>query len=82
MRLHGRRLVPDRSAPYAGGRIDPLEPRRPAADVVIEIAPSILGARKDAVGDLRAARASEGLRVIEWSVQLLGDDVALAGDLP
>jgi GTP cyclohydrolase II len=56
--------------------------RRLADRVVVGIAPTILGAGKDAVGDLRAARVSEGLRVIERSVHLLGDDVVLAGDLP
>jgi riboflavin-specific deaminase-like protein len=56
--------------------------RKHLADrVVVGIAPTILGAGTDAVGDLNAGRVSDGLRVNGRSVHLLGDDVVMAGDI-
>jgi riboflavin biosynthesis pyrimidine reductase len=55
--------------------------QRLADRVVVGIAPTILGAGTEAVGDLSAAGVSEGLRLTGRSVRLLGDDVVLAGDV-
>ena len=49
--------------------------------VVVGIAPTILGAGTDAVGDLSIARVSEGLRLTRRSLHALGDDVVLAWDV-
>jgi GTP cyclohydrolase II len=49
--------------------------------IVVGIAPRILGAGTDAVGDLSVARVSDGLRLTGRSVHRLGDDVVLAGDV-
>jgi GTP cyclohydrolase II len=54
---------------------------RLADRVVVGIAPTILGAGTDAVGDLDAARVSDGLHLTGRSVHVLGDDVVLAGDV-
>jgi GTP cyclohydrolase II len=55
--------------------------QRLADRVVVGIAPTILGAGTEAVGDLSAARVSDGLRLTERSVHLLGEDVVVAGDI-
>jgi 3,4-dihydroxy 2-butanone 4-phosphate synthase/GTP cyclohydrolase II len=55
--------------------------QRLADRVVVGIAPTILGTGTEAVGDLRAARISDGLRLTGRSVHPLGDDVVLAGDV-
>jgi GTP cyclohydrolase II len=55
--------------------------QRLADRVVVGIAPNILGAGTEAVGDLSAARVSDGRRLTSRSVHVLGDDVVLAGDL-
>jgi GTP cyclohydrolase II len=55
--------------------------KRLADRVVVGIAPTILGAGTEAVGDLNVARVSEGVRVTGRSVHLLGDDVVMAGDV-
>ena len=49
--------------------------------VVVGIAPTILGAGTDAVGDLSVARVSDGLRLTGRSLHALGDDVVVAGDV-
>jgi len=49
--------------------------------VVVGIAPRILGAGTDAVGDLSVARVSDGLRLTGRSLHALGDDVVVAGDV-
>ncbi|MDQ4005175.1 MAG: GTP cyclohydrolase II RibA [Actinomycetota bacterium] len=56
-----------------------------AADVVdrviVGIAPTILGAGTDAVGDLGVSRIAEGVRLANTAVYVAGDDVILAGDV-
>jgi riboflavin-specific deaminase-like protein len=54
---------------------------RLADRVIVGIAPRILGAGTEAVGDLSVARVSEGLRLSGRSVHALGEDVLVAGDL-
>jgi len=49
--------------------------------LVVGIAPTILGAGTEAVGDLSVARVSDGLRLTGRSVYSLGDDVVLASDV-
>jgi GTP cyclohydrolase II len=55
--------------------------RRLADRAVVAIAPTILGTGTEAVGDLRAERVRDGLRVAGRSVHLLGEDVVVAGDI-
>jgi GTP cyclohydrolase II len=55
--------------------------QRLADRVVVAIAPTILGAGTDAVGELSAAHVSDGLHLTGRSVHLLGDDVVMAGDV-
>jgi riboflavin biosynthesis pyrimidine reductase len=56
-----------------------------AADVVdrviVGIAPTILGAGTDAVGDLGVSRVAEGVRLANRAVYLAGEDLILAGDI-
>ena len=54
---------------------------RLADRVIVGIAPRILGAGTEAVGDLSVARVSEGLRLNGRSVHALGEDVLVAGNL-
>jgi GTP cyclohydrolase II len=54
---------------------------RLADRVIVGIAPRILGAGTEAVGDLSVARVSDGLRLSGRSVHSLGEDVLVAGDL-
>jgi GTP cyclohydrolase II len=49
--------------------------------VVVGIAPTIVGAGTEAVGDLHVARISAGLRLTGRSVYTAGDDVLVAGDV-
>jgi GTP cyclohydrolase II len=49
--------------------------------VVVGIAPSIVGAGTEAVGDLRVASVADALRLTRRSLHTLGDDVVLAGDV-
>jgi riboflavin-specific deaminase-like protein len=49
--------------------------------VVVGIAPRIVGAGTEAVGDLSVARVADGLRLIGRSLHTLGDDVVVAGDV-
>jgi GTP cyclohydrolase II len=55
--------------------------QRLADRLVVGIAPTILGTGTEAVGDLRVARVSDGLRLTGGSVHPLGDDLVLAGDV-
>ncbi|MGH2685283.1 MAG: GTP cyclohydrolase II RibA, partial [Actinomycetota bacterium] len=56
-----------------------------AADVVdrviVGIAPTILGAGTDAVGDLGVSRVAEGVRLANRAVYVVGEDLVLAGDI-
>jgi GTP cyclohydrolase II len=49
--------------------------------LVIGIAPTIIGAGIEAVGDLGVARVAEGIRLTSWSVHLAGEDVLVAADV-
>ena len=49
--------------------------------LVIGIAPTIIGAGVEAVGDLGVARVAEGLRLTNRSVHLAGEDLLVAGDV-
>lgn len=55
---------------------------RLADRLIVGIAPTILGAGTDAVGDLETASVAEGLRLRGRAVHAVGDDVLIAGDLP
>ena len=54
---------------------------RLADRVIVGIAPTILGAGTDSVGDLDIASVTDGLRIANPSVYRAGDDLLLAGDL-
>jgi 3,4-dihydroxy 2-butanone 4-phosphate synthase/GTP cyclohydrolase II len=49
--------------------------------LVVGIAPIVLGAGTDAVGQLGVARVSDGIRLVDRSVHPVGDDVLLAWDV-
>ena len=49
--------------------------------LVVGISPTIVGAGKEAVGDLQVARVAEGLHLQRRSVHSLGSDLVLAGDV-
>jgi riboflavin-specific deaminase-like protein len=49
--------------------------------VVVGIAPTILGAGTEAVGDLNVALVSDGLRLTGRCVHTLGDDIVVAADV-
>src|SRR5829696_2820475 len=49
--------------------------------VVVGIAPTILGAGTEAVGDLSVARVCDGLRLTGRSLHALGEDIVIAGDV-
>ena len=50
--------------------------------LIVGIAPTILGAGTDAVGDLEIASVAESLRLTGRAVHAVGDDVLIAGSLP
>jgi GTP cyclohydrolase II len=50
--------------------------------VIVGIAPTILGAGTDAVGDLETAVVADSLRLRGRAVHAVGDDVLIAGSLP
>jgi GTP cyclohydrolase II len=54
---------------------------RLADRLIVGIAPTILGAGTDAVGDLDIASVTDALRITNPSVYRAGDDLLLAGDL-
>jgi GTP cyclohydrolase II len=49
--------------------------------LVVGIAPTIIGAGVDAVGDLGVARVTEGVRLTNRSVHLAGEDLLVAADV-
>lgn len=49
--------------------------------VVVGIAPTIIGAGTEAVGDLSVRRIADGLRLTRRSIHALDDDLVLAGDV-
>jgi len=49
--------------------------------LIVGIAPSVIGAGVEAVGDLSVLRVRDGLRLTNREVHLAGDDVLIAGDL-
>jgi GTP cyclohydrolase II len=55
--------------------------QRLADRLVVGIAPTIVGAGTEAVGDLSIARVADGLRLTGRSLHTLGDDVVIASDL-
>jgi GTP cyclohydrolase II len=54
---------------------------RLADRVVVGIAPTIVGAGTEAVGDLSIGRIADGLRLTRRSTHALDDDMVLAGDV-
>jgi len=54
---------------------------RLADRVVVAVAPVLLGAGTDAVGDLGAGLVSDGLRLVDRSVHQVGPDLLISGDL-
>ncbi len=50
--------------------------------LIVGIAPTILGAGTDAVGDLETASVADSLRLRGRAVHAVGDDVLIAGNLP
>jgi GTP cyclohydrolase II len=54
---------------------------RLADRVVVGIAPTIVGAGTEAVGDLSIGRIADGLRLTRRSAHTLDDDMVLAGDV-
>ena len=49
--------------------------------VIVGIAPTIIGAGTDAVGDLGVARIADGIKLVNRSLHSIGDDVILAWDV-
>jgi len=49
--------------------------------LIVSLAPTILGAGTDAVGDLGVARVADGLRLVDRSFHVIGEDLVLAGDV-
>ncbi len=49
--------------------------------LVVGIAPTIIGAGIEAVGDLGVARVAESLRLTNRSVHVVGDDLLVAADV-
>jgi riboflavin-specific deaminase-like protein len=49
--------------------------------LVVGIAPTILGAGIDAVGDLGVARVAESVRLTNRAVRMVGDDLLVAADV-
>jgi riboflavin biosynthesis pyrimidine reductase len=54
---------------------------RLADRLIVGIAPTILGAGKEAVGDLDIVSVANGLSITNQSVYRAGNDLLLAGDL-
>jgi 3,4-dihydroxy 2-butanone 4-phosphate synthase/GTP cyclohydrolase II len=54
---------------------------RLADRLVVAVAPVLLGAGTDAVGDLGAGLVTDGLRLTGRSVHQVGPDLLVAGDL-
>jgi riboflavin biosynthesis pyrimidine reductase len=49
--------------------------------LVVGIAPTVVGAGTEAVGELRVTRISEGLRLTNRSVHTVGEDLVIAADV-
>jgi GTP cyclohydrolase II len=49
--------------------------------LIVSLAPRILGSGTDAVGDLGVARVADGLRPVDRSFHVIGEDLVLAGDV-
>jgi GTP cyclohydrolase II len=65
-----------------GGRVITSMLRAAAVDrVVVSLAPTILGSGVEAVGPLGVDRVAEGIRLVNRSVHLAGDDVLLGFDV-
>ncbi|MGK5114396.1 MULTISPECIES: GTP cyclohydrolase II [unclassified Geodermatophilus] len=65
-----------------GGRVITSLLRASAVDrVVVSVSPRIIGAGVEAVGPLGTARVAEGIRLVNRSVHLAGDDILLGFDV-
>jgi 3,4-dihydroxy 2-butanone 4-phosphate synthase/GTP cyclohydrolase II len=65
-----------------GGRVITSMLRSGAVDrVVLSVSPTIIGAGVDAVGPLGISRVDEGIRLVNRSVYLAGDDVLFGFDV-
>jgi GTP cyclohydrolase II len=65
-----------------GGRVITSLLRAGAVDrVVVSVSPRIIGSGVEAVGPLGTARVAEGIRLVNRSVHLTGDDVLLGFDV-
>jgi GTP cyclohydrolase II len=65
-----------------GGRVITSMLRARAVDrVVVSMSPTIIGAGVEAVGPLAVSRVSEGIRLVNRSVYLAGDDILLGFDV-
>jgi 3,4-dihydroxy 2-butanone 4-phosphate synthase/GTP cyclohydrolase II len=65
-----------------GGRVITSMLQADAVDrVVVSVSPTIIGAGVDAVGPLGISRVSDGIRLVNRSVYLVGDDVLLSFDV-
>jgi riboflavin biosynthesis pyrimidine reductase len=49
---------------------------------VVSIAPTIIGAGTEAVGDLNVTRIANGLRLTNTTMHTVGDDLLVAADVP
>ena len=65
-----------------GGRVITSMLRAGAADrVVVSLSPVVLGAGVEAVGPLGVDRVTDGIRLVNRSVHLAGEDVLLGYDV-
>jgi riboflavin biosynthesis pyrimidine reductase len=65
-----------------GGRVITSLLQAAAVDrVVVSVSPMIIGAGVDAVGPLGVSRVSDGIRLVNRSVYLAGNDVLLGYDV-
>jgi GTP cyclohydrolase II len=65
-----------------GGRVITSMLQAGAVDrIVVSVSPTIIGAGVEAVGELGTSRVAEGIRLVNRSVYLAGDDVLLGFDV-
>jgi riboflavin biosynthesis pyrimidine reductase len=65
-----------------GGRVITSMLQEGAVDrVVVSVSPTIIGAGVEAVGPLGVSRVAEGIRLVNRSVYLAGDDLLLGFDV-
>ena len=65
-----------------GGRVLTSMLRARVADrVVVSLSPTIIGAGVEAVGGMGVDRVADGIRLVNRSVYLAGDDVLLGFDV-